>query len=220
MGFSISEEVLFLEMNNLIQTEFYSINLLDSSVEIKMNKRSKKEWIISVAVLLLILLPFIFLLVLGIMGKLYFFIVMSTAFMLLLMIASLDGIRLELKREEKYNFLINQNGVTHIDVDNTYYMHWKEICCYGISTNNSRSGTRRTPYNTQACIFFSKETISDRQLKKSFDRIENKRYEHASTEHMIVWNMKQEDNQEIYLKLKEYIERFCENAIEIEVREQ
>jgi hypothetical protein len=31
--------------------------------------------------------------------------------------------------------------------------------------------------------------------------------------------MKQEDNQEVYLELKKYIERFCENATEIEVRE-
>ena len=218
MGFPVTKEVLFLEMSRSINTKFYRINLLESSVEIKMNKRNKKDWIITIVLLFSMLLPFLGLLLLGIMGKLYFFIVMSTAFILILMIASLDGFRLEQKRVKKYNFSINQNGVTHIDLDNTYHMQWEEIRCYGISTNNFMGGIRRTSYNTQSVIFFSKKTISDNQLKKFFDRIENKRYQHASTEHMVVWNMKQEDNQEVYLELKKYIERFCENAIEIDVR--
>ena len=215
MGFSISKEVLFLEMRELIQTEFYSINLLDSSVEIKVKRESRVALSLSVILSQVFTLPFVAILFFGIRDKRYFYVCLSVAAILSINAMLIRGLLIQIKKEKIYLFLINQDGVFHTDVNKMYQLTWEQIVCYGIIKNNSISGVRRTPYNTQSCIVFSKELYNDKEWYKKLDRIVYKRYSHASTDSTIVLDLRREDDGEIYNQIKKYIEKFCKNATEI-----
>lgn len=206
-------------MNNLIQTKFYNINFFESSVEIKVKRESRIALSLYVVLIIFFMLPFVAILFFGIRDKMYFYVCMSVAVIVSMNVMMIRELLIQIKKEKSYLFLINQDGVLHKDINNTYQLTWEQIVCYGIIKNNSIGGVRRTSNNTQSCIVFSKELYDDKEWYKKLDRIVYKRYSHASTDSIIVLDLRQEDDGEIYNKIKKYIERFCENAIEIEVRE-
>lgn len=202
-------------MNNLIQTEFYNINFFESSVEIKVKRESRIALSLYVVLIIFFMLPFVAILFFGIRDKMYFYIGMSVVVIVSINAMMIRGLLIQIKKENRYIFLINQDGVLHKDINNTYQLTWEQIVCYGIIKNNSIGGVRRTSNNTQSCIVFSKELCNDKEWYKKLDRIVYKRYSHASTENTIVLDLRQEDDGKIYNQIKKYIERFCKNVTEI-----
>ena len=201
-------------MDNTIQIKYYGIKFLESSVEIKLKEKSKKDLVSNVVVFSVCLITLLFLFTIGLLGKQWFLLVLSSLAICLLLYASASGVILEQKRIKEYAFYLNKEGVTHKDVDKTYHLNWDEIVCFGLIKNNEISGKRYGLY-TQSCIVFSKELYSEKQWYKKLDRIESNRYFHASNESTIVLALKQEDDGTIYNQIKVYIEKFSKSTTEI-----
>ena len=204
-------------MDNSIQTGHYIINFSESTVEVKAKKANRIFLVLEIIITLLFLIPIFAILCFAIRDKIYPYICIFSFAIAGIVALLIRGIYLSLKKEKKYLLVINEEGIFHTDIDKTYELRWNDIVSYGLIKGNSLGGVRRSPNYTQSCIVFSKELYSDEKWAKILDRIVYKRHAHASTENSIILDLGQEDDGTIYNEIKKYIERFCENAKEIEI---
>lgn len=207
-------------MSILIQNKYYNFEFSDMAVEIKVKEKRKKNvflnLIVDLVIRVAILIPLSYALVCTIRGKAYFYACIFAPLIVALVGSFIRGLLIEIKKRKKYFFSINQEGIIHTDIDKTYKLYWDEIVCFGLFKHNLISGVRKDSFNTQSCIVFSKKEYSRKQWYNKLDRIAYKRYGHASTEDVIVLDLKQEDDDDIsYNRIKEYVVRYCKNATEI-----
>lgn len=203
-------------MKKILLNDMYEIFLLKSSIEIKMKQKSTKERLVIIAFSLFICAICAFPLVLGIIKNMPFYSIIFSLVIVLIILGLTFGIVFENRRIRVFQFIIDEKGVRHVDVNKTYFLNWDEIACWGFVRNNSVGGIRRRENHVQTCIFFSKISCDNNSLKKQFDRVSNRRYEHASSKNIIALALGQKDDRDIYNLFVEFVSPFCNNILEID----
>jgi hypothetical protein len=97
-------------------------------------------------------------------------------------------------------------------LNGSFNIFWAEINSFGIVNNNVICGTKDySNVPRQTCLYFSKQVLSEKKLRRKFWRIENQMYKHVSNNEMIVLGLR-EDNIEDFIKSKiyPYISMYCD----------
>ena len=140
------------------------------------------------------------------------------AFMVGLLFLLRDTI-LRKKREEKFHFIIDSNGITNAEINNTYFIPWSELVCYGVVNNNQIAGIKESNHAArQSCVYFSKITTGEKELRKKMWHTHNTTYEHGSTFEIIILGLYTEDKEkddEMFKKICYYVNRYCDSAEQI-----
>ena len=197
-----------------MSTKKYIIFFREGIIEIKMKPITIQSTVLSV---LAILLPFALFLILSCIAFLndgYFYAILFLALSILMVSAVIAGTVQTRKRVAKFSFVLDGQGIKHMDVDTTYHIAWENIVSWGYVYHNVISGIRNTPHSLrQICLYFSRNLHEETFLRKRFDRMGNRRYMHCSTAELVVFGF-HEDNIEgsLIQKLNDCICIYCDQS--------
>ena len=197
----------------VIYTKRHIVSFCEDIVEIRMKPITTKRIVL---VVLAALFPSILFLMLSIFAFLkagYFYAILFFVIVVLIIsVVVINSVQTR-RRETKFGFVFDEQGVKHIDVDAIYQMAWNDIMSWGYVDHNVISG-QRTPHSLrQICLYFSKDLHEERFLRKSFNRIDNRRYGHCSTNKLIVFGFQEDNIEEILFKeLNDYICKHCDKS--------
>ena len=134
---------------------------------------------------------------------------------IILLICATIGIplafRYQRKRQLSFRFIINGEGVTHIELNNNYHFSWQDIVSYGIVNHNVISGRAFLNSNRQPCIYFSKKIYPKWILKWKCLRIPERSRGYASNKNIIIFAfLENEIDDFIRTKIFPYIYMYCD----------
>ena len=114
-----------------------------------------------------------------------------------------------IKSAKTFKITISPKGIEHVDWNKTYFIPWESVMSFGVITDCPVGCTRTDGYGD--CIFFKNAYMTRKKLKKRMWRIDGSFNRYASTDHVIVFDLKEKDEQEIlYQKICEYIYPYCD----------
>ncbi len=198
-------------------TDPYHVQPTSDGLELKLPTDGRVILPKDIIVYICLCLPLIFLTVMGFIGKKYVYAVMGGVMLVLMLGVAVMYVRRARKRRELFSFVINEQGVTHVDVDGTYHLSWDQVGAFGLVDDNIISGVRDTAQSArQACLYIAVHTYDEAYLRKRFWRIENRRYMHCSTNEMIVLGFGEDDIEHtLYEEIKPYLYRYCNQSKEV-----
>lgn len=120
----------------------------------------------------------------------------------------------EKKKLSHFEFILNNNGITHSDVDATYFLPWKEVMTYGFVNFCALTYSRRGENESQMCVYFAKTLFSEKTLRKKINRMSRQKHEHCSSNELIVLALGEEDRNNLYY---EFISKYINCSKEKEI---
>lgn len=104
------------------------------------------------------------------------------------------------KREKVFSFLIDGEGIKHIDGDGIYILHWDEICCFGyVSLIRAGPTWRSCLGRHEKCLYFARTVHDKKYMKRHLQyRETHSLYCHTSSDNIIAFYY---DNREFPDKL-------------------
>ena len=199
-------------MTDLLSTNHYSYAFSEDSIEIRLLP-------IRISVLslifssLLIALLLVFSVICFIYGGLFYAITFLFAGIVFgaLLVAPLIN---QKKRAPVFRFILNNDGVTHIDTDASYFIPWSEVKQFGFVDKITSLGRHKRIQ--EKCLYFSSEEHDEELLKKKFRKMDFVSKRHYSTKEMILFRSGEKNIPDrIYTRLDEFIKEHCGEAKEL-----
>lgn len=202
----------------MIEFKNLKMNFGENWFEVKMkdHRLTKAEIIFGIVGILYILGLPLFGAIIGFIGRGYFYAILFSLCFVFLAYVMVSNVIVNAKREVKFKFLVNGDGVTQIELNNTFFMTWSEIVSWGFLNHNViNSVHRHKSSEMQTCLYFARKEYSEKNLKRKFDRIALNFYKHFSTEDIIVLGFQEDDLDELVIsKIREIISLHCSKELE------
>ena len=107
----------------------------------------------------------------------------------------------EKKKLLHFQFILNDNGITHSDVDATYFLPWEEVVAYGFVNFCALTYSRRRENESQMCVYFAKTLFNEKTLRKRINKMSLQKHEHCSSNELIVLALGEEDRNNLYYEI-------------------
>ena len=190
--------------------KFYNFKKSESNISAMLKPPSPKQLVEEMIAFLLVIISTAFLGGVGIIKGNLFYAITGCATLLLVIIGSFFGYRSRKNRQIVFRFTIGKDGVTLIDIDGNFYIPWSEISSFGLVNCNSMSGG--TVRETQACMYFSRELLDERALRKTLCRRVEKTGSSSKT--IVFCFFFDTDKYEEYDLFRKYIYMYCDKSKE------
>jgi hypothetical protein len=83
-------------------------------------------------------------------------------------------------------FKLNKDGVFCSEINKSYFIGWDELESFGFVERNSINTVNRGLF-FQTCIYFSKNTVEEKQMRRRCSNLDDSLYMHNSSNEMIVF---------------------------------
>lgn len=191
-----------------IQLKRYIIEENVKELKFRMKQPSRKDQIAIFLLFCLLLIPFFLFSILFLIKSAFFYAVLFFIGSVGVMMAIIIGEQAKNKQLAQFQFIINADGVTHKDVDSTYFISWDEVVSYGFINNCSMRAKRKMEDYTQTCIYFAKTRLNEMILRKKAESMSIQKYLHCSSNEIIVFGLKEDDKDGLcYRYINQHI--FC-----------
>lgn len=193
-------------------TKYFLLYECENSINIRYKGMHKNELIFNVVFSLIIALPMCILSIILFANKAFFYAIMfliaAFIFTLAVPLAIID----DKKQKESLQYIINESGITHKDINSSYQIEWADINSWGFIDNNVISGIRKTKHSPkQICLYFSKNVKDEQFLRKKFDNMGNKSSENSNSNDIIALGFKEN---EMDKSIFDFITAFVNKKIE------
>ena len=196
-----------------IETKNYTFDFQEQKLVIRKKKRAGAfNFFVLLTFIIIILSMFIFAWTTVIPSSLCDTIIMSSFLLTFLTFIMLDAIITE-KSLKKFKITTSSKGIEHIDWNKTYFIPWESVMACGVITDCPIGYTKTIGYGD--CIFFQNAYMTRKKFKKRMWRLDGTFNGHGSTDRVIVFDLKEKDEQEtLYKKICEYIYPYCDKSKE------
>ena len=198
----------------------YDVVFWEEYVEIKLKKTKFTSYALGIIFDLFLIIPFLTFSILFFIKKDGYFYAISFLLCAIGLIGFLlHSTVIDKKREKIFRFIIDSKGITNVEINNTYFIPWSELVCYGVVNNNQIAGIKESNHAArQSCVYFSKIITGEKELRKKMWHTHNAPYKHGSTSEIIVLGLYTEDKEkddEMFKKICYYVNRYCDSAEQI-----
>ena len=201
--------------------KYLEIKFDDSWFEVKMKTPNPTivGIIISIAARLFVVGAFLFLAIIGFIGRGYFYAILGLFFTVFFIYLQISSWIVSNKKYAKFKFLANEEGVTQTEANKTYFLPWSEIVSWGFVNHNVISDFHDcTSSERQICLYFARNQYSEKELRKKFFSIANlarHSYGHCCTEEIIVLGFYQDTVEDFVIdKIRHIICSHCDQDME------
>ena len=88
-------------------------------------------------------------------------------------------------RKKRFMFKLNKDGVFCSEINKSYFIGWDELESFGFVERNPISSVN--DWRFQTCIYFSKHTVEEKQIRKRCRNLDDLPYMHNSSNEMIAF---------------------------------
>lgn len=230
MGFTTTTTTLLGGMMEILHMSYYNVSFFGTSFEIttRLSGQSTRIYNFLQKLIIFIFIPLVFSTV-GCIAAFSndFYSVIITIIGVVVLFVGICLVVIDTKNEKmrnkEFRLIVNDIGVTHIDLKRKFHIPWSEVNSFGIVNQvhmldsfgilGKLRANRR--YGSQTVLYFSNQRYIDKKLLRRtlMPKLNQKWY--RSTPRMIVFEF-QEDNIEelIREKLNPYIYKYCDTQKE------
>jgi len=195
-----------LNSKEIIETENYRFTFSDDSLVIELHPLSKKDLSGRGAALLMGL----FFVIMS--CHLYTVIPPEQWFVPILFIILFSWLLIwphciEFLRKKRFKFIVNSDGIKHIELNATYFLSWSDVKAFGFSYNHPITPpTSHVRTKTQACLYFSTKKMTKEKHNSRCAVIDFRPFLHVSKKDMLVFPFREDT---VNWKVKHFIKQMA-----------
>ena len=207
----------------------YILDFFDDSLVVTVKQVKRLKIVLYIFLSALFLIPFssfcICISVIALMAKQYFYAVIFSFMLLFIDWYTIGCLMYSILISRKFKFVIDKNGVTHNDINKTYYLSWNEISSYGYVNNNYNCLQTYGDADSaakQIVLYFSTKTHTKKYLRNRFNQLaSNPIHKHCSKKGFISFCFWENDVDIIFIdKFNTCIELYIDKNKEISYIEE
>ena len=119
------------------------------------------------------------------------------------------------KKEKCFRYIVDENGITNVQVNGTYHINWNEVACYGFVDNVPNGALRDNEEQRVSCLVVSTEFHEKKKLRKRISRPSVNWYGHINSNDFICVDFLQlEMTKELQNRMLSYFHRYMGEDVE------
>ena len=139
-------------------------------------------------------------------------IIFALCFLFAVYLKLLRGVHI--KKAKCFRYVVDENGITNVQVNGTYHINWNEVAYYGF-VDNIPNGVRDNKEQRASCLIVSMEFNEKKKLRKRINRPSVNRYGHINSNDFICVDFLQlEMSEELKSRMLAYFHRYMGEDVE------
>ena len=203
-------------MKKEIQLKNYIIKSTDEELRVTLKPKSNSQKLSVIILLCFLLIPFLAISILSFVKAMYIYAIMFSIAFAVTMFLAISTTVYDKNKLSRFQFVLNNDGITHSDVDTTYFIPWEEVKTYGFVNFCALTYSRRQPNESQICVYFAKSLFSEQILRKRINKMSIQKHGHCSSNEILVFALREEDKNNLFYDfISKYINANCSKEKEV-----